>query len=221
LLKTVKSSQSTLVRSKYIIIATGIKDVKPDINNFEKFDGNGAWHCPHCDGFQTTNKKLAIIASGNDSISYAKEFLGWTKDITIFIQCGEHNRYQLTDKDKNQAKALHIDIVENDSVTNIIGDEEGRPYRLICRSKRYYDAEVIFYHLGYEIQNELARQIGCELDNGYVKVNSMQQTTVSNVFAVGDIDTDRHYVAFAVASGTMAAISIYEQILKDAIRTFK
>jgi thioredoxin reductase len=47
-----------------VIIATGIEDSKPKIKNFEIFDGNGAWHCPHCDGFQTINKKLAIITYG-------------------------------------------------------------------------------------------------------------------------------------------------------------
>jgi thioredoxin reductase len=219
LLKTSESQERISVRSKYIIIATGIKDIKPTIKNFEKFDGNGAWHCPHCDGFQTTNKKLAIIALGQESITYAKEFLGWTKDITVFIQQGEkHDKYRLTDKDKVEAKTLGIDIVENDSVIEIIGDQEGKPNGVICKSKRLYNAEVIFYHLGYDIQNELAKQLGCELDDGHIKVNTMQQTTVPNVYAAGDIDTDRHYIVLAVASGALAAISIYEQMLKDAIR---
>jgi hypothetical protein len=35
---------------------------------------------------------------------------------------------------------------------------------------------------------------------------------------VGDVDTDRHYVVFAAASGAVAAISIYELLLKEAIR---
>jgi thioredoxin reductase len=223
LLKTAEGQQRTSVRSRYIIIATGIKDVKPTIKNFEKFDGNGAWHCPHCDGFQTSNKKLAIIASGKESISYAKEFLGWTKDIIVFVQQGgeARNKYQLTDEEKSEATALGIDIVENDSVIEIIGDQEGKPNRVICKSKRLYDAEVIFYHLGYDIQNELAEQLGCELDEGYIKVNTKQQTTVPNVYAAGDIDTDRHYVVLAAASGALAAISIYEQMLKDAIRILK
>jgi thioredoxin reductase len=222
LLKTSESQERISVRSKYIIIATGIKDIKPTIKNFEKFDGNGAWHCPHCDGFQTTNKKLAIIALGQESISYAKEFLGWTKDITVFIQQGEkHDKCRLTDKDKVEAKALGIDLVENDSVIEIIGDQEGKPNGVICKSKRLYNAEVIFYHLGYDIQNEIAKQLGCELDDGHIKVNTMQQTTVPNVYAAGDIDTDRHYVVLAVASGALAAISIYEQMLKDAIRMQK
>lgn len=68
------------------IIATGVQDSKPNIKNFEMFDGNGAWHCPHCDRFQTTNKKLAIITYGKNTIQYVKEFLGWTRDITVFIQ---------------------------------------------------------------------------------------------------------------------------------------
>src|ERR687889_418677 len=207
------------VKAKYIIIATGIRDVKPDVKNFEKFDGNGVWHCPHCDGFQSTNKKLAIITSkANNSLRYAKEFLGWTKEITLFIQ---DDGYQLADNERTEAKTLGIDIVENDGVIEIVGNQRGFPKGVVCKSGRFYATEIIFYHLGYSIQNHLAKQIGCELDEGYVKINAMQQTTVPNVYAAGDIDTDRHYVVLAAASGALAAISIYEEMLKDAIKMVK
>jgi thioredoxin reductase len=49
----------------------------------------------------------------------------------------------------------------------------------------------------------------------------MQKTSIPNVYAAGDIDTDRHYVVLAAASGALAAISIYEEMLKEAIRTLK
>jgi thioredoxin reductase len=64
---------------------------------------------------------------------------------------------------------------------------------------------VIFYYLGYKVQNQLAKQLGCGLDKeeGFVKVNESQQTTVRNVYAVGDVDTDRHYIVFAAASGQL------------------
>ncbi|MER5175987.1 MAG: hypothetical protein ABJB73_09465, partial [Candidatus Nitrosocosmicus sp.] len=68
-------------RARYVIIATGIQHLTPDIMNFEEYDGNGTWHCPHCDGFQATNKKLVIVASdnkNNKALDYAKVFLGWT-----------------------------------------------------------------------------------------------------------------------------------------------
>jgi thioredoxin reductase len=62
------------IKCKYVIMATGIEDVKPNIKNFVKFDGNGAWHYPHCDGFQSTNKRLIVISSGDKSINYARIF---------------------------------------------------------------------------------------------------------------------------------------------------
>ena len=71
---------------------------------------------------------------------------------------------------------------------------------------------MLFYHTGQMIQNEIANQLCCEFDEGYVKVNKKQLTIVSNVYAAGDIDTDRHYATLAAASGALAAISIYEEL---------
>ena len=68
------------------------------------------------------------------------------------------------------------------------------------------------------IQNEIANQLGCEFDEGYVMINKKKQTTVPNVYAAGDFYTDRHYAIPAAASGALAAISIYEELLKNAIR---
>jgi thioredoxin reductase len=84
------------VKAKFLVISIGVQDSKPNVRNFEMFEGNSAWHCPHCDGFQSINKKLAIITNGKDAISYAKEFLGWTRDIKVFIQ----GKYELPDKDR-------------------------------------------------------------------------------------------------------------------------
>jgi thioredoxin reductase len=136
----------------------------------------------------------------------------------LFIQ---DDQYQLADNERTEANTLGIHLVENDGVIEIAGNQRGFPEGVICKSGRFYDTEVIFYHLGYTIQNHLAKQIGCELDEGHVKINAMQQTTVPNVYAAGDIDTDRHYVVLAAASGALAAISIYEEMLKDAIRMVK
>jgi thioredoxin reductase len=213
------NSRESVVKSRYLVISTGVQDSKPNVRNFEMFEGNSAWHCPHCDGFQSINKKLAIITNGKNAISYAKEFLGWTRDITVFIQ----DKYELTDKDREDAESLGFKIIKDDDITEISGDENGYIKSVTCQSGRLYEVDVIFYHLGYQVQNQIAAQLGCELDRdeGFIKVNSSQQTTVHNIYAVGDVDTDRHFIVFAVASGVTAAISIYEALLKDAIKNTK
>ena len=59
------------------------------------------------------------------------------------------------------------------------------------------------------------------MDEEYIKVDKNQQTTVPKVYAAGDVDTDRHYAVLAAASGALAAISIYEDLLKQAIKAKK
>lgn len=220
-------------KSRYLIIAPGIKHVKPlNIKNFEQFDGNGIWHCPHCDGFEATNKTLIIITSNNkkESIDYAKLFLGWTNEITVFIHKLEDENGQedqkrekyFTDEQKDESEVLGINIIENDSIDEIISDPKSNNIKgVITKSRKFHKADVIFYHFEQIIQNKIAIQLGCALDEGYLKVNEKQQTTVPNVYAAGDIDTDRHYAVLAAASGALAAISIYEELLKGAIKITK
>jgi thioredoxin reductase len=93
-----------IAKARYIILSTGVKDSKPNVRNFEIFEGNSAWHCPHCDGFQSINKKLAIITYGKNAIPYVKEFLGWTKDIMVFIQ----GKYELTDRDRDDVETFGL-----------------------------------------------------------------------------------------------------------------
>ena len=213
LLTTDKTKSS--IKCRYVIMATGIEDIKPNVKNFVRVDGNGAWHCPHCDGFQSADKRLIVISSGDKSINYAKEFLGWTEDITVFMS----DSYQIKLEELDEAKKLKIKVVQNDTPVKITVNKKGSLTGIMCKSGKSYPGDVIFYYIGYKVRNQIARQLGCEVDDqGFVKVNSMHQTTIPNVYAVGDISTDRHYVVLAAASGALAAISIYETLLKEAIK---
>ena len=225
-----KDIENIKAKTRYVIIATGVEHAKPNINNFEEYDGNGVWHCPHCDGFETSDKKLVIIANGNkynEALDYAKVFLGWTKVIKLFLQkeLDNYNNeldYQLTDNERNEAKTLGIDLVENDEIIEIVGNSTRNAIKsVICKSNKCYDADVLFYHLKQTVRNQLAYELGCELDEGYIKVNENQETTIKNIYAAGDADTDRHYAILASASGAIAAISIYEKLLKSGIKSIK
>lgn len=223
-------NENIKAKARHIILATGVEHTTPKIKNFEEYYGSGIWHCPYCDGFETTNKKLIIIAYGNkynEALDYAKVFLGWTKDIKLFLkkEGGKNNNelnYQLTDSERNDVKTLGIDLVENDEIIEIIGDSTRNAIKgVICKSNKCYDAEVLFYHLNQTVRNQLAYQLGCELDEGYIKVNENQETTIKDIYAAGDADTDRHYAILASASGAIAAISIYEKLLKSTIKAIK
>ncbi|MDQ6669035.1 MAG: hypothetical protein M3Y53_12540 [Thermoproteota archaeon] len=52
---------------------------------------------------------------------------------------------------------------------------------LLSESGELYNTDVIFYHVGYNVQTQLAEQLDCQLDEGFVKINNKQQTTVASV----------------------------------------
>jgi thioredoxin reductase len=58
--------------------------------------------------------------------------------------------------------------------------------------------------------------LDCELEEGegFIKVKKSREATVSKVYAVGDVDTDIHYILFAAAMAAVAAISIYIKTTK-------
>lgn len=223
--KDVSNAFKKEFKARHLVIATGVDQIKPEIKDFDKFLGNGIWHCPHCDGFATTNKKLIIIASNDDpqkAIRYAKVFLGWTNDITLFLQRVEANsnksKHLLTDKQMKETIKLGIKVIEDDWIVEVVKNPKTNNLAGVLSKKSiFHKADILFYHMGISINNKIPLQLGCKLDKGYLKVNEKQQTSVSKVYAVGDIDRDRHYAILASASGAVAAQNIYQELLRESI----
>ena len=58
--------------------------------------------------------------------------------------------------------------------------------------------------------------MGCELtDEGYIKVDSFQETSVKGIFACGDNATRMRTVANAVAMGTTAGMIVSKKMILE------
>lgn len=108
-----------------------------------------------------------------------------------------------------------------ETVRQIRGSRGAAEKQFVSASGTRYKTDVVFYKIAYDVQNGLAQKLGCQLDEGYVRTDEKQQTTVKDVYAAGDIDLDRHYIVLAAAAGARAAISIYEELLKEISRGHK
>ncbi|MEJ7642562.1 MAG: NAD(P)/FAD-dependent oxidoreductase [Candidatus Nitrosocosmicus sp.] len=148
-------------KAKYLIMATGVTHVQPTIKNFDEYLGNGIWHCPHCDGFETTDKKLVIVASDNkdnQALKYAKIFLGWTKDVTLFFQRpkdGDDDNstmatgvggHQLTDEQKNEAMTLGINVIESDGISEIVSDSGANKMKGVLTMAFFVIKQIYGFH---------------------------------------------------------------------------
>lgn len=82
---------SRLITTKKIVLATGVKDILPEIPGVAENWGKGIFWCPWCDGYEHKGQKLAVIGPALSALSEARIMLsGLNKEIEIFTN-GEKN----------------------------------------------------------------------------------------------------------------------------------
>ena len=69
--------------SRTVLLATGLVDHLPEIENFQQFYGVSAHNCPFCDGWEHRGQALAVVGCAEDAIELALELRLWSKDIVL------------------------------------------------------------------------------------------------------------------------------------------
>ncbi len=70
-------------RVERVVLATGVRDVYPDIENFFDFYGSSVFVCPHCDGYEVRDQPIALVAWSPSMLPFTLTLTQWTRDITI------------------------------------------------------------------------------------------------------------------------------------------
>ncbi|RME67529.1 MAG: thioredoxin-disulfide reductase, partial [Nitrospirae bacterium] len=208
----VKTSAGTY-HAKAIVIATGATHKKLGVPGEERFFGRGVSYCAVCDGFFFKGKKVLMIGGGNTAVTEAIYLKGIGVNVTLV-----HRRDTLRAEKHLQEslKAQGIPVIWNTVVEEILGDEVVKATRLKnLKENRSYEIETdgIFIAIGYEPSNALAKALELELtEDGYIKVDSRQRTSMPRVYAAGDITGGIKQIVTAVAQGAVAAITAFEDL---------
>ena len=71
------------VRSRKLLIATGVRDNVPVIDGLRELYGRSVFHCPVCDGWEVRDQPLAIYGRGERGYGLSLELTGWSKDLVL------------------------------------------------------------------------------------------------------------------------------------------
>ncbi len=85
--------------SKAVILATGNKKNKPNIDKIEEYEGKGISYCAICDGFFYRNKDVAVIGNGEYAISEANDLKNLVKSIKILTNGTKEPEYRTENLD--------------------------------------------------------------------------------------------------------------------------
>lgn len=193
---TTKSGE--IFETKKLVFATGVKDIMPEIKGFSKCWGISVIHCPYCHGYEVKNEKTGILANGNVAYHYAQLIRNLTKDLTIFT----NGKAEFTQEQQNKLTRHNIPIIEKEIAC--IKHENGNVREIVFRDNSTFRLKAIYSRPDFEQHCKIPETLGCELtEQGLLKVDMFQKTTVKDIFACGDSASPMRSVAYAVATGNI------------------
>ena len=71
------------VAGRMLLLATGLVDELPQIENFRQFYGSTVHNCPYCDGWECRGQPIAVTGGNQESVDLAIELLLWSKDLVL------------------------------------------------------------------------------------------------------------------------------------------
>ncbi|MBX9400309.1 NAD(P)/FAD-dependent oxidoreductase [Lysobacter sp. BMK333-48F3] len=200
------------VSARKLVLATGVRDVAPDLPGLRERWGRSVLHCPYCHGFEYAGRPLGVLATGDVSLHQAMLIPEWGPT-TYFTQ-------QLTDPDAETCRQLQALGVRIEPVPVLALRGEGQALaEAVLADGRALPVEAMFVAPRIEPVGDLAQQLGCEFADGllgpYLKVDELKRTSVPGVFAAGDLAAPMHSAALALAAGAMAGLSAHRSLLEE------
>lgn len=189
--------------SKKLIFATGLKDLTPDIKGFAACWGISIIHCPYCHGFEYRNQHTGIIANGDKAFHLASLVSNLTDKVSILTNGkADFNSEQLEKLKKHDIAITETDISE-------IEHENGQLKHVIFGDGNKLDFNAVYAAIPFAQHSDIPLSLGCEItEQGYIKVDSFQKTTVEGVFACGDNSGMMRSIANAVYSGNLTGAMV-------------
>ena len=194
--------------AKKLIFATGISDIMPDIPGYAECWGISVLHCPYCHGYEIRNERTGILGNGEYGFEFSTLISNWTKDLTLFT----NGPSTLTTEQSAKVKGHNIKIVESE--IEKLEHAQGHLQKIIFKDGTVTNMKALYARPAFKQHCTIPEMLGCELtEEGYVKIDAFQKTTIPGVFACGDSTTRMRAVANAVAMGTAAGAIVNKEIV--------
>ncbi|MBP7074604.1 MAG: NAD(P)/FAD-dependent oxidoreductase [Rhabdochlamydiaceae bacterium] len=200
--------------AKYVALATGIMQEQPHIQGsirsiLDYANGQTICYCCLCDGHRSFGKKTAVIGFKEVAANIALTLQEKYQPISMTILTNGHPA-EFSPELLAELKKYHIPILEA-PIQEIIGNKELKQLSgFKLETGAVIDADISFVALGIRPNNQLALQLGAKLyENGLVVTDSNGESSVPNLFAIGDLQGGSYrqiYTAWQHAADAIQAI---------------
>lgn len=193
-----------------VILATGLKDLLPDIPGFAATWGKTVIHCPYCHGYEFRGRKTGILATGEKAMHLAGLVHHLSPDLTLLTNGNPELNSEQMAKLFNRRIPIHTQAI------TALEHQDGQLRQVILADGTALGLEALYAALPYAQQSDIPDQLGCAITgSGHIQVDAFQQTTVPGVYACGDNASPMRSVASAVASGNLAGAMVNHHLVRE------
>jgi thioredoxin reductase (NADPH) len=179
----------------------------------------GVSWCASCDGYFFKDKEIAVIGGGDSALEEATFLTRFASRVHVV-----HRRGTLRASKAMQQRAFadpKISFVWNSQVEAILGDEDVDGLALLSPAgeRQVLPVEGVFVAIGSDPRTSLvSSQLELTAEGNIAVHGRSSKTSVSGVFAAGDV-IDPHYkqAVTAAASGAVAALDV-EHFLSASVK---
>lgn len=198
------------VRSRKLLLATGVLDELPPIADIERFFGTSVFPCPYCDGWELRDAPIAVYGRGKRGFEMARSMTAWTRDILV---CTD-GPAGLSRQEQTALAANGIRI-ETARIARLEGPD-GKLERIVFEGERAIARSAMFFNLPTHPQSELARTLGCQITStGGIRCGQYEASSVPGVFVAGNILRDVQLSIVAAAEGAKSAFGINRSLTRE------
>ena len=198
-----------MLYARAVIIATGAKPLQlPQLEGMN-LEGKGLSYCATCDGNFYRDKDVSIVGGGDTACAEAIYLSRICRKVYVI-----HRREDFRAHFVYAEKVKHLpnaEIFWNNEVQNVVLNDAGRIEAVTVRNAKTGEehtlaCEGLFIAVGSKPETEWLRGV-VKLDKaGYVEAGSDCKTSLSGVYAAGDVrTTPLRQVVTATADGALAA----------------
>ncbi|MEZ0171822.1 NAD(P)/FAD-dependent oxidoreductase [Microvirga sp. TS319] len=194
------------ISARRVVLATGAVDIEPDLPDVPNAVQRGlVRYCPICDGYESRDRKIAVIAYGAHGLGEAV-FIArtYSRDVTL-LTLGQ--TLELTPDQKGRLDEHGIKVVE--APVESLDMENDRIFALHAGGKEHR-FDVLYSALGLKYRSDLAISLGAEHDgSGSLLVDEHCQTTVKGLYAAGDIVRGLDQIVVGMSHAAHAATHVH------------
>ena len=204
----VRLADGKAVSGARLLLSYGIVDRLPTLAGIAERWGKSVIHCPYCHGYEFSEQRLGVLLMSAMSVHQAQLITEWGPT-TLFLDGQAIERDALATLERRGV------TIESKRVVGLAGDAPRLEYVELADG-RSVPIDALYIGPRYHFSSDIGEQLGCATETGplgpVLKVDQTKATTISGVYAAGDVTRMGHTITFACADGVAAALSIHHSL---------